>query len=166
MATTPSAQYSITIRVQFDSRQKGAFARLTAAIGDAGGGIAAVDTVGSDHRGVTRELVVNASDLEGADAILAAAGGIDGIAVLESWDRTFRMHQGGKIELEARVPLEDRDDISVAAMPGVAQVCRAIADDPDKAFELTLKSNMVAVDHQRHRRPRPRATSARPPASR
>ncbi len=145
MATTPSAQYSITIRVRFDSRQKGAFAQLTSAIGDAGGGIAAVDTVGSDHRGVTRELVVNASDLEGADAILAAVGGIDGITVLESWDRTFKMHQGGKIELEARVPLDDRDDMSVAAMPGVAQVCRAIADDPDKAFELTLKSNMVAV---------------------
>ena len=145
MSTTPSAQYSITIRAAFDGRARGAFGELTAAIAETGGVIAAVDSVGSDHRGVTREIVVNASDQDQADAILAAAADIAGVTVLESWDRTFKMHQGGKIELEARVPLEDRDDISVAAMPGVAQVCRAIADDPDRAFELTLKSNMVAV---------------------
>jgi malate dehydrogenase (oxaloacetate-decarboxylating) len=73
------------------------------------------------------------------------AEGLDGVKVLSSFDRTFRMHVGGKIEMVTRMPLETREDLSTAYMPGVARVCRAIAKDRDKAFELTLKRNMVAV---------------------
>ena len=145
MASTPSAQYSVTIRVEIATDRTGLFGQLTTAIGDAGGSIGTVDIVDHKHRSVIRELVVNASDQEQADAIVAAADGIDGVTVLDSYDRTFRMHLGGKIEMTSRVSLESRDDLSVAYMPGVARVCQAIADDPSRASELTLKSNMVAV---------------------
>ena len=47
--------------------------------------------------------------------------------VLESLDRTFEMHEGGKIEVLARMPVADRDDLSMAYTPGVARVCKAIA---------------------------------------
>ena len=55
------------------------------------------------------------------------------------------MHQGGKIEMTTRIPLKTRDDLSMAYMPGVARVCQAIADDRSKAFDYTIKRNMVAV---------------------
>ena len=145
MAVTPSAQYSVTLRVEMDAGQTDLLGRLTTAIGAVGGDIGAIDLVGSGYQTVIRELVVNASDQEHADSIVAAAGGLDGVSVLSSFDRTFRMHQGGKIQMTTRIPLENRDDLSIAYMPGVARVCQAIADDRSKAFDYTIKRNMVAV---------------------
>jgi malate dehydrogenase (oxaloacetate-decarboxylating) len=143
--TTPSAQYSITMRVELDADQPGLFGQLAVAINGVGGDVGAVDLISADGAKVVRELSVNASDQEHADRILEAAAGLDGVRVVASYDRTFRMHHGGKIEMATRIPLESRDDLSVAYMPGVARVCRAIAEDRAKVFELTLKRNMVAV---------------------
>jgi malate dehydrogenase (oxaloacetate-decarboxylating) len=143
--TTPSAQFSVTLRVQLDSGQPGLLGQLTSAIGDVGGVIGAVDMISADHRHTVRELVVDAADQEHADEVVDAAKGLDGVSVLSHEDRTFRMHNGGKIEMAARLPLRTRDDLAMAYMPGVAKACRAIAQDRDKLFDLTMKRNMVAV---------------------
>jgi malate dehydrogenase (oxaloacetate-decarboxylating) len=145
LAVTPSAQYSVTLRIETDPRDHGTFSRLAIAIGAIGGDIGAVDLVSTAQHTVVREIVVNARDIEHADQIVAAAQAQDGVTVLDSWDRTFRLHRGGKIELFGRLPLETRDDLSLAYMPGVAEVCQAIADDRDKVFDYTIKRNMVAV---------------------
>ena len=55
------------------------------------------------------------------------------------------LHVGGKIEIRNKSPLKTRDDLSMAYTPGVARVCRAIHEDPDKAFQYTIKRNTVAV---------------------
>jgi malate dehydrogenase (oxaloacetate-decarboxylating) len=55
------------------------------------------------------------------------------------------MHLGGKIEVVSKVPLKTRADISMAYTPGVARICEAIHNDPEKAFTLTIKKNTVAV---------------------
>jgi malate dehydrogenase (oxaloacetate-decarboxylating) len=57
----------------------------------------------------------------------------------------MQMHRGGKISVENKYPLKTRDDLSMAYTPGVARVCRAIQEDPDKAFQYTIKRNTVAV---------------------
>ena len=55
------------------------------------------------------------------------------------------MHLGGKIEIRSKVPLRTRDDLSMAYTPGVARVCLAIREDPERAFALTIKQNTVAI---------------------
>ena len=55
------------------------------------------------------------------------------------------MHLGGKIEVVSKMPLKTRADLSMAYTPGVARVCEAIHQDPEKAFTLTIKKNTVAV---------------------
>jgi malate dehydrogenase (oxaloacetate-decarboxylating) len=55
-----------------------------------------------------------------------------------------RLHHG-KIELATKVPMNDRDDLSRAYTPGVAEVCKEIAKDASNAREYTLKRNTVAV---------------------
>ena len=60
-------------------------------------------------------------------------------------DRTFLLHLGGKIEVALKAPLVTRDDLSMAYTPGVARVSQAIADDPEKAWSLTIKRNTVAI---------------------
>ena len=51
----------------------------------------------------------------------------------------------GKIEVVATVPVESKDDLSLAYTPGVAQPCLAIKDDTDKSYELTRRHNLCAV---------------------
>ena len=51
----------------------------------------------------------------------------------------------GKIEVICRAPLETKDDLSLAYTPGVAQPCLEIQKDIDKSYELTRRSNLVAV---------------------
>ena len=60
-------------------------------------------------------------------------------------DPAFALHRGGKVEVISSVPLETREDLSLAYTPGVARVCTAIAEDPSLAYEYTWKSHTVAV---------------------
>ena len=55
------------------------------------------------------------------------------------------MHQGGKLQTVSKVHVRNRDDLSRAYTPGVARVCKAIATDPVRARELTIKRNTIAV---------------------
>jgi malate dehydrogenase (oxaloacetate-decarboxylating) len=88
---------------------------------------------------------VDAAEEQQWGAITAALDAIEGVRVIDTTDRTFLIHVGGKIEQRNKQPLNSRDDLSMAYTPGVARVCRAIADDPDKAFQYTIKRNTVAV---------------------
>ncbi len=65
--------------------------------------------------------------------------------MIDTIDRTFLLHAGGKIEQQNKHPLKTRDDLSMAYTPGVARVSLAIAEDPDRAFQYTIKRNTVAV---------------------
>src|SRR5581483_6160495 len=80
-----------------------------------------------------------------AHRIVQAIRHVSGVHVVSVSDRTFLMHLGGKIEIRSKRPLQTRDDLSMAYTPGVGRVCRAIADDPAKVFQLTIKRNTVAV---------------------
>ena len=144
MSATPSAQYRLTIRVKLDD-SPGILGRVTSAIGDAGGMVDAVDLVEVDGGQSLRDIVVDASGRDHWARILEAIGAIAGAEVIDTTDRTFLLHVGGKIEQSNKHPLKTRDDLSMVYTPGVARVCRAIADDQDKAFQYTIKRNTVAV---------------------
>jgi malate dehydrogenase (oxaloacetate-decarboxylating) len=144
VSATPSAQYRLTIRVKLDDSQ-GILGLLTSAIGAAGGIVGAVDLVESDGNYSLRDIVVDASGRDHWEQILAAIGALVGAEVIDTTDRTFLLHVGGKIEQHNRHPLKTRDDLSMVYTPGVARVCLAIADEPDKAFQYTIKRNTVAV---------------------
>jgi malate dehydrogenase (oxaloacetate-decarboxylating) len=88
---------------------------------------------------------VLAGDAEHLERIAAAVRAVPGIEVVNVSDRTFLMHLGGKIEVALKSPLKTRDDLSMAYTPGVARVSSAIAADPAKAWNLTIKQNTVAV---------------------
>jgi malate dehydrogenase (oxaloacetate-decarboxylating) len=144
MSTSPSAQFSLTIRVQIADRP-GMLGRVATAIGDAGGTIGAIDIVSIEDDHAVRDITAICSDQSEWPGIIAAIEQVDGTRVIETTDRTFQMHLGGKIELHAKSPLKTRDDLSMAYTPGVARVCEAIHEDPDKAFQYTIKRNTVAV---------------------
>ncbi|WP_432035831.1 NAD(P)-dependent malic enzyme [Streptomyces cucumeris] len=63
----------------------------------------------------------------------------------EPFDPAFALHRGGKMAVQATVPVRDRDDLSLAYTPGVAKVCSAIAEQPELVHDYTWKSQVVAV---------------------
>ncbi len=140
----PSASYSITMRVQIGNDPRG-IGRVTTAVGEAGGGVTAVDIVESRGDGLVVDLTVNTADQAHAEAVTAAVDTVTDARVHKVSDRTFLLHLGGKIRVAPKVPLRTRDDLSMAYTPGVARVCLAIAKNPQDARSLTMKRNTVAV---------------------
>src|SRR5215207_5761390 len=144
MESTPSASYSVTLRVEFP-HQPGSLGKILTAVGDVGGMVGAVDIVRIGGERSTRDLTVNARDPEHARQIADTIDALPEVRVTDFSDRTFLFHLGGKIEVRSKTPVRTRDDLSMAYTPGVARVCRAIAEDSDRAFNLTIKRNTVAV---------------------
>jgi malate dehydrogenase (oxaloacetate-decarboxylating) len=144
MPIAPSASYSLTIRVQL-RQEPGAFARVADVIGNAGGILGAIDLVRVDSGGVTRDVTVSCADSEHGQLVVAAIRALERVQVISISDRTFLLHKGGKIEVQGRVPIKTRDDLSMAYTPGVARISMAIHEDPAAAWALTIKRNTVAV---------------------
>jgi malate dehydrogenase (oxaloacetate-decarboxylating) len=132
------------MRVEIQNRP-GMLGKVTSAIGRVGGDIGAVDIAGFGTETIIRDLTVNARDETHEMTIASAVGRIPGVRVVNVSDRTFLAHLGGKIVVSARSPIKTRNDLSMVYTPGVARVCMAIHEDPQKAHQLTIKKNMVAV---------------------
>src|SRR4029078_971704 len=144
MQPTPSASYSLTLRVRLSSRA-GSLGELTIAIGRAGGDIGAIDIVTVGNNYIIRDITVSGVSSAHGEQIVEAVKDVDGVELLQVSDRTFLTHLGGKIEVFSKVPLKTRADLSMPSTPGVARICDAIAKDPEKVFTLTIKKNTVAI---------------------
>ncbi|MFM9903752.1 MAG: NAD-dependent malic enzyme [Pyrinomonadaceae bacterium] len=141
---TPNASYSLTLRVRIHN-EPGKLGEITTAIGKAGGDIEGIDIVSVGKDFLIRDITVNAASESHDQEIVRSIENIDGVEVANVSDRTFLMHLGGKIEVTSKMQLKTRSDLSMAYTPGVARICEAIAKDPEKVFNLTIKKNMVAV---------------------
>src|SRR5262245_15994592 len=143
MSNAPVASYSLTVRLRI-ANSPGMLGKVTSAIGAEGGDIGGIDIVDAG-REMTRDISFKASDEAHGQRITERLRRIEGVTVVHVSDRTFLMHLGGKIEVNGRVAVKTRDDLSMAYTPGVARVCMAIHQDPEKAYTLTIKQNTVAV---------------------
>ena len=143
MAST-SPGYGITIRVE-GSPDLQPVALITAAITGAGATITALDVVESLLEKVVIDVTCDTIDADHAQEITTALTAHSGLTVRKVSDRTFLLHLGGKLEVQSKVPLKTRDDLSRAYTPGVARICQAIVDDPSDVRRLTMKRNTVAV---------------------
>jgi malate dehydrogenase (oxaloacetate-decarboxylating) len=144
MESIPSASYSFTLRVEFPHRA-GALGMILTTIGETGGMVGAVDIVRMREDRTIRDITVNARDSEHGQRVVEGVEDLPEVRVINVSDRTFLMHLGGKIEVRSKLQIRTRDDLSMVYTPGVARVCRAIHDDPERAFNLTIKRNTVAV---------------------
>ena len=140
----PSASNSLTVRIKYQNKV-GNLAKLAQAIADAGGSVGSMDVVESDSKLMVRDIVIDCFDTKHQNKIIETIKGLQSVEVVSVSDRTFEMHQGGKIEVTSKAPLVSRDDLSMAYTPGVARISTAVAEDPIKAFALTIRQNCVAV---------------------
>ena len=142
MNTSPGN--AVTIRLKLDHRA-GVLASATAVIGKCGGNIGSIDIIRIEEGKIVRDITVDTSGAEHSEEIAKALSQVEGLEVVHVTDRTFLIHLGGKIEVCSKIPIKTRDELSMAYTPGVARVCMAIHEQPEKASNLTIKKNTIAV---------------------
>ncbi|MFY8237963.1 MAG: NAD-dependent malic enzyme, partial [Ilumatobacteraceae bacterium] len=144
MSSLPNAAFSISLDCELDN-VPGALGHLCTAIGSAGGNIGALD--GFDVRGpvLRRTLVVHCRDEAHQLVVVEAVRKTPNINLVDWWDRTFRMHEAGKIQMFSTAAVRDKDDLSMAYTPGVARICTAIEKDVSLSHEYTIRKNTVAI---------------------
>ncbi len=144
MKLTPSPGNSISVLVRHHNKVE-AFAEIVRVIAEAGGSIGSIEITESTAKSVTRRIAVDTTGGDHPDRIVSALRNIHGVQILDVYDRTFRLHEGGKLEVVSKIALRDAGDLSMAYTPGVARVCQAIYTQPSAARDYTIKRNTVAV---------------------
>ncbi len=134
----------LVLRIEMPN-EPGAFGILANRIGDAGGAIGAVDMHSVVKSRVVRDVTIGVPSESVANDVRQAVETIEGARVIFAADSTFLAHIGGKIRIDGKIKIKSRQDLSTVYTPGVARVSMAIAADPAKAFQLTIKRNTVAV---------------------
>jgi malate dehydrogenase (oxaloacetate-decarboxylating) len=141
---TPNSSFSLTIRLEIPNRV-GMLAVATQAIANSGGNFGQIDLIEQNNGVSIRDITVDASSTEHAETIVQAVKELPDIKVLDVYDRTFNLHRGGKISVNSRIPLNNVSDLAMAYTPGVGRICKAIAQNPEEVYNLTIKKNTVAV---------------------
>jgi malate dehydrogenase (oxaloacetate-decarboxylating) len=141
---SPAIGYTLIMRLEMPT-SPGAFGAVASAIGDAGGIIGAVDMRSVGKSVATRDVSVTVASDAVANAVRGSIERLEGVRLVSVSDATFLAHLGGKITVVPKIPVKTRSDLSTVYTPGVARVSMAIANDPSKAFQLTIKRNSVAV---------------------
>ncbi len=144
MGSQPAISLTMVLRIDMPN-EPGAFGTLANAIGDAGGAIGAVDMHTVARTRVVRDVTIGAASDTVANDVRRAVEAIEGARLIFSSDSTFLAHIGGKLRIDPKITIKSRQDLSTVYTPGVARVSMAIAADPVKAFQLTIKRNTVAV---------------------
>ena len=144
MTAAPSVSNSITVRLELPARAT-AVSELTTAIEAVAGSSPAWTSPPPATSGCASTSPRAARDQSHAEDIVDAMRAVHGVEIGKVSDRTFLVHLGGKLTIESKVPIRNRDDLSLIYTPGVARVCLAIAENPEDARRLTIKRNTVAV---------------------
>ena len=142
MRTSPS--YTASYRIEVDEKTT-SIASIVDVVSATGAEIKGLDVADSDRGRIIIDLTCDMRDSEHRREVRDAINALPGVVADSVSDQTFMSHIGGKVEIHSKVPLRNRDDLSRAYTPGVARVCTAIHDMPQKAHLLTMKANTVAV---------------------
>ncbi|NUN96264.1 MAG: NAD-dependent malic enzyme [Candidatus Omnitrophica bacterium] len=144
MSTPQNASYTITLRVHIPN-SPGMLGKLATCIGDRGGSIGAIDLVdaGPDH--LVRDMTVDVQDERHAERIARAVREIEGVDLISVSDKVFLLHLGGKLSITPKEQIQTRETLSRAYIPGVNRVASSIHDHPRTVFNLTIKSNTIAL---------------------
>lgn len=123
----------------------GNLGRVATAIGRVGGDIGEVETVKVGHNYTRRSITVQVESEEQLEELLDAVRSLDGITLHTVSDEVLHAHEGGKIQMKSKMKIETLADLRRVYTPGVANVCMAIKEQPEKAKIYTSISNTVAV---------------------
>ncbi len=133
-----------TVRVR-NEQIKGTLAKLITAIALEGGSVGEIRLIREGLKAIVRDITVYADDEEQMERVLEAMRMNPGTTVLQVRDEVLEVHHRGKIAVRSRYTIDSLAVLRRVYTPGVAQVCRRIAADPNLAWEYTAKGHLVAI---------------------
>jgi len=140
----PPLPHRITYRVALE-KAAGKFAELSRAVDDLGAELIATQRTSQQRHVVFRDVTLGLRDDAHGEMVAARFMELPGVELLAMTDEVLAAHRGGKIRVEVNREVRNSSDLALVYTPGVAKVCRLIAEDPTAAYRLTGKSNAVAV---------------------
>ncbi|MCS6958713.1 MAG: NAD-dependent malic enzyme [Pseudanabaenaceae cyanobacterium SKYGB_i_bin29] len=140
----PNPSYSVSLHLRLPNRP-GALATVINALGERGGNLGRIDLVKQTQTVSEREIVVNASSESHALELVEVVKSLPEVELLRWQDRTFALHEGGKIAVTPKVVVARQADLAMVYTPGVGRVSKAIADDPSAVYRYTIKGNTIAI---------------------
>jgi malate dehydrogenase (oxaloacetate-decarboxylating) len=128
-----------------NAHRPGVFGRLATAIGTAGANLGDIRTVwvGPDH--ITRDLDILVDGPEDLERVVEAVRGVEDVDLLEVIDEVHELHIDGKLEVRPTHPVRSLHDLRRVYTPGVAEVARSIARNPDESYLYTIRGKTVAI---------------------
>ena len=105
-------------------------AKITNIISEMGGNLDAIDIVRPTSDALVRDISIFTHSEDHGLKIVEALKQLENAEFIRFYDRTFLVHEGGKLSVESRLPLKSRNDLSLAYTPGVARVCMALHRNP------------------------------------
>ena len=133
-----------TLRIRLEDRP-GKLAEVATAIGNEGGLIGDIESLSINSQSVLRNVTVYVDDAVHLDRLLERLACLDGVTVERVVDDVLAIHEGGKLRVAARVAVDNLRDLQRIYTPGVASVCRTIADDEAAFRRYTWVANTVAI---------------------
>ena len=141
---TTGIDIAIIVRLKL-ANEAGVLNAVTSAISELGANVGAIDLIHVEKTSLIRDFTIYTGGQEHTDQLMQKLSELEHVEVLHVSDRTFLLHLGGKIEVQGKMPIKHRDELSMVYTPGVARVCKAIEENHELAYNLTMKRNMVAV---------------------
>lgn len=124
----------------------GNLGRVATAIGLLGGDIGEVETVKVGPNYTMRNITVQVENEEQLQEVIMAVQALgEGIRLHTVSDEVLSAHEGGKIQMKSKMPIRSLAELGRVYTPGVADVCRLIEKEPEKASIYTTISNSVAI---------------------
>jgi malate dehydrogenase (oxaloacetate-decarboxylating) len=124
----------------------GNFAKVATAIGNAMGDIGDIKTIKIGTLSTVRDISIYCESEQILEDVVGAVSSIgEGILVHAVTDDVLKAHEGGKIHMKSKIDVRSLGDLRKVYTPGVAEVCTAIQNDPEKARYFTSIGNTVAI---------------------
>ncbi len=135
----------VTLRVRL-ANVPGTLGSLATELSRAGSIVQTIDIIEATSGHIVRDVTISVDGDEHLEKVLAGARSLaPAIEILLVIDRILSLHQGGKIALALKRPVDNARDLARVYTPGVAKVCRVIQRAPEKYRDYTIIPNSVAV---------------------
>lgn len=118
---------------------------IVSIVSETGATITGLDVADSIRDSIALDLTCNVLGSTQRRLLADILRDLPGVTLSSVSDQTFMAHVGGKISVEPKAPIRNRNDLSRVYTPGVARVCKAIEKQPMKSHFLTMRANTVAV---------------------
>ena len=128
-----------------NANRPGVFGRLASAMGAAGANLGDIRTVWVGPAHIVRDIDIIFDDASTLEHAIESIRALEGVDLLEVIDDVHELHIDGKLEVRATHPVRTLHDLRRVYTPGVAEVVRTIARDPDESYLYTIRGKSVAI---------------------